>query len=67
MVGRKYLREKGVDDAGQAGVCAHYKTKEAENNEESVTSQHAVETAAPAGTVPECGGLYDGRKRDAEC
>lgn len=56
-----------MDNVGQAGICAHYETEEAEDNEERVTSQHAVETAASVDAVPERGGLYDGRKRNAKC
>lgn len=56
-----------MDNVGKAGICAHYKTKEAEYDKERVTCQHAIEAAASVDAVPERGGLYDGRKRYAKC
>jgi hypothetical protein len=56
-----------VDDLGEAGVCACYKTKNTEYYKEGVSTQHAVETAGAADTVPEGGCFYDGGEGDAEC
>jgi hypothetical protein len=63
----RHLLEEGVDDLGEAGVCARYKTKNTEYYKEGVPTQHAVETVGAVDTVPEGGWFYDGGEGDAEC
>ena len=63
----RHLLEEGVDDLGEAGVCARYKTKNTEYYKEGVPTQHDVETAGAVDTVPEGGCFYDGGEGDAEC
>jgi hypothetical protein len=67
MKSRHLLLEEGMNDLGEAGVCARYKTKNTEYYKEGVPNQHAVETAGAVDTVPEGGCFYDGGESDAEC
>ena len=65
--GYEDLREESANDIRDGRVGTNYKTKHTEDNEESVSCKHAVETGAPIDAVPESGCFYDCRKGNAQC